>query len=241
MEKIIVANLKMYMDQEEVLSYIKALDSIPHINQVLFFPSTLYLPYFTEKKYPVGIQNISTEKQGAYTGEVSAKQAASLGVQACLIGHSERRKYFKEDNVQIGEKLRRAEENGLQIILCIGETIEEQEEEKTESILAEQLSVLERVSTSYFSNLMIAYEPVWAVGTGHLPTHTVLKERISFIRKYLERWPESDTIPILYGGSITPDTIGNLCTIEEVNGFLIGKASTDIEKLSQMIEVAVTM
>lgn len=239
--KIIVANLKMYMDKEETLSYIKDLSMLKQRKQILICPSALYLPYFIEAGYTSVIQNISTENKGAYTGEISGRQAASLGVKACLIGHSEYRERFHEENAEIEEKIKEALQNHLQVILCVGETLEEKETLKAESVLVHQLAVLEKVAPSFDGQIWLAYEPVWAVGTGWVPTNHLLRERILFIRNQMKNRNGRCDIPVLYGGSITKENIEALCQMKEVNGFLIGKASTDIKELSKIIEVAVTM
>ncbi|MDD3341856.1 MAG: triose-phosphate isomerase [Bacilli bacterium] len=239
--KIIIANLKMYMDAEETSVYLKELKQMPYAKEVIYFPSALYVPFFIKEGYRVGIQNISTQKEGAYTGEIAAGQAASLGVKMVLIGHHECRNHAESESIEITKKIERAVEEYMQVILCIGESLEEEENTSVKEILQEQLQVLNTISKQDIKQIMIAYEPVWAVGTGRFPSKEVLQQRILWIKEILEKMEIKESLPLLYGGSISKENIEVLCSIKEVNGFLIGKDSTDSKKLSKIIEVAVTV
>jgi triosephosphate isomerase (TIM) len=162
-------------------------------------------------------QNVHWDKEGAYTGEVSAPMLLELGVTGSLVGHSERRQYFGETDETVRLRTRGALAAGLRVVACVGETIEERRAGRTERVLRRQLSVLEP-----HPNLVLAYEPVWAIGTGHTATPETAQETHAFIKSLLD-------VPVLYGGSVKPDNAGELLAQPDVDGALVGGASLDIE------------
>ncbi len=171
-------------------------------------------------------QNVHWDKDGAYTGEVSAPMLQEFGVTGSLVGHSERRQYFGESDETVGLRTRGALAAGLQVVACVGETIEERRAGKTEAVLRRQLSVLEP-----HPNLMLAYEPVWAIGTGHTATPEVAQETHAFIKSVLDA-------PVLYGGSVKPDNAGVLLAQPDVDGALVGGASLEVESFKAICETA---
>ena len=193
---------------------------------------------FKDARVSVGAQNVFFEKSGAYTGEVSADMLKDLGVKYVIIGHSERRQYFGETDLIVNKKVLAALEAGLHPIICVGETLEQRELGITMELIALQVkSALAGVSAEKLRKCVIAYEPVWAIGTGKvagpdevLATHTVVR------RLLCERLGETgNRIPILYGGSVKPANAGNLIGLDNVDGLLIGGASLDAQSFVQII------
>ena len=223
--KILAANFKMNLTLNEINEYIDKIKDIDNKNIVLI-PSNIYIPYFLNKKFSVGVQDAYYLDNGAFTGEVSAKQISSLGVNYAIIGHSERRMYFNETNDILNKKILSCESNGLKVIYCIGETKEERESNKTKEVLLKQLDE----GLKGASEVIIAYEPRRAIGTNVTPTNEEIEDIISFIKsKY--------NYKVLYGGSTNDKNIASLNTISNVDGFLVGGASLDYDKFKKMIEI----
>ena len=234
--KYIIANLKMNMFTTQISEYLKIISDKMFVSNLIICPTSIYIPYFLNHSYEVGLQNIYYENDGPFTGEISPKQASSLGIKYAIIGHSDRRS-MGEDNLIINKKIKKALENSIKVILCVGETYEEREMLKTDKILKTQiLSGLRGVDKKYFNNILIAYEPVWAVGTNKLPNKKEISSCITFIKNICKTNLEG--IPfILYGGSINEKNIKELNKIENVDGFLIGNSSCDAEKLIKIIDI----
>ncbi len=171
-------------------------------------------------------QNVHWEAEGPYTGEVSAPLLLELGVVGSLVGHSERRQWFGETDETVAKRSRGALDAGLRVIACVGETQEERERGETEEVLRRQLSVLEP-----HSGLVLAYEPVWAIGTGLTATPEVAQETHAFIKSVLDA-------PVLYGGSVKPDNAGTLLAQPDVDGALVGGASLDVDSFRAICETA---
>lgn len=177
----------------------------------------------------LGAQNCACEEQGAHTGEVSVLQLKDLGVQTIILGHSERRHSYKEDNALINKKVKLALKHGFEVILCIGELLEEREAGKVEEVCETQtVKGLEGVSAGDLSNIVIAYEPVWAIGTGKTATPQDAEAVHAFVRKVIARLYGEDAaskIIIQYGGSVKPDNAAQLMSMENIDGALVGGAS----------------
>lgn len=190
----------------------------------------------------LGAQNMFQETQGAYTGEISAGMLKSCGCEYVILGHSERRKYFNETDTIINKKVLKALDEGLKPILCIGETLQEHEDKITEAVIEGQLAeCLSHVSEEGMSNITIAYEPVWAIGTGKNATAHQAEHVHNFIRKKLKKMYTDDVAKstrILYGGSITPENAKELFAPQAVNGGLVGGASLEVDKLIKIISAA---
>ncbi|MBS3933615.1 MAG: triose-phosphate isomerase [Truepera sp.] len=178
-----------------------------------------------------GAQDVSAHKAGAYTGEVSAAMLRDVGVKTVIIGHSERRQYHQESDALINAKLQRLQEQGLLSILCIGETIAEREAGMTEQIVLGQLTAcLQGISLKMAAELIIAYEPVWAIGTGKTATAADAQEVCGAIRAtLLKLYPTlAEGIRILYGGSMKPENAAELLSQSDINGGLVGGASLEV-------------
>jgi triosephosphate isomerase (TIM) len=171
-------------------------------------------------------QNVHWDKEGAYTGEISAPLLLEIGVVGTLVGHSERRQYFGDSDETVGLRARGALAAGLLVIACVGETIEERRGGKTEEVLRRQLSVLEP-----HPELVLAYEPVWAIGTGHTATPEVAQETHAFIKSILDA-------PVLYGGSVKPDNAAGLLAQPDIDGALVGGASLEVDSFRAICETA---
>ena len=171
-------------------------------------------------------QNVHWEAEGAYTGEISAAMLLELGVTGSLVGHSERRQYFGETDETVAKRMRGALDAGLRVIACVGETLAERESGETENVLRRQLSVLEP-----HPQLVLAYEPVWAIGTGLTATPEMAQEAHAFIKSLLDA-------PVLYGGSVKPDNAETLLAQPDVDGALVGGASLDVDSFRAICETA---
>jgi triosephosphate isomerase len=184
-------------------------------------------------------QNLFWEEKGAYTGEVSPLMLKEVGCQYVIIGHSERRQYFGETDEMVNQKIKMAMGKGLKVIFCIGETLKEREEGKTFPVIERQLEEgLKGLSEKEFQTLVVAYEPVWAIGTGKTATPEQAEEAHRFIRKKLERLYSRKTaeeVRIQYGGSVTPENIKGLMSQKDIDGALVGGASLKADTFSKIV------
>jgi triosephosphate isomerase len=205
--------------------------------EVVLCPPAPYLEmtsdYAEEGSLKIGAQNVSEHEKGAYTGEISAPMLASLDIEYCIIGHSERRKYFHESHQQLAEKTERLLEAGIKPIFCIGEVLEEREQNIHFDVVKKQLEEsLFHLNKDEFSNVVLAYEPVWAIGTGKTATPDQAQEMHAYIRKLIQEKFGAETAEdtsILYGGSCKPSNAKSLFSQKDVDGGLIGGASLEAE------------
>ena len=187
----------------------------------------------------VGAQNVAWEREGAFTGEVSPPMLTGIGVEMAIVGHSERRQIFREDDTMINRRLLAALADGLVPVLCIGETLEEREAERTFAVLEGQLrSGLQGVTTAEASRVVLAYEPVWAIGTGKTASKEQAQEVHGFLRGLLGQLFEkniAESIRILYGGSVKPDNIDALMAQPDIDGALVGGAALTAESFERIV------
>ncbi|MBC7715230.1 MAG: triose-phosphate isomerase [Rhizobacter sp.] len=201
-------------------------------------PQSLHIPIlkeiaFTTGAIQVGAQNCSNHDSGAFTGEVSPAALADMGVEFVIIGHSERRTIFGEDNKLLNEKVLAVLKHNLKVIYCVGETLEERESNDTFKVIEEQLKVgLQNVPADKAHLVLIAYEPVWAIGTGKVASAEQAEEVHAFIRGKLTQ--NSEQTIILYGGSVKPDNIDSLLRKENIDGALVGGASLKAQDFKQL-------
>lgn len=247
-ERVIVGNWKMHKTHAEAESYLK--DLLAHLQAenvsiflaVPFTLISLAVQLTAGTRVIIGAQNMNDASEGAFTGEISGRMLVEAGAQFVIIGHSERRKIFGEDDAFINRKVRRALESGLKPILCVGETFEEREAGKTHERLAKQLKEgLADVPSTATSALFIAYEPVWAIGTGEVATPPIIAETHAFIHETLNQlWPaqERALTPLLYGGSVQTRNAGLILEQPYVNGLLVGGASLSAELFNQIVKEA---
>ena len=184
-------------------------------------------------------QNVCWEEQGAYTGEISSPMLKDIGVTAAIVGHSERRQLFHEDNALINKRVRGALHSGLMTILCIGETLTEREAGQTFTVLETQIcDGLAEVQPKEMAHLVIAYEPVWAIGTGKTATKEQAQEAHAFIRRVITKIYEkniAEGLRILYGGSVKPANIDELMSQPDIDGALVGGAALDAESFGRIM------
>jgi triosephosphate isomerase len=245
--KIVAGNWKMNNTSKQALGLVDGI--IQHldtetITEVIICPSFALLGNIAQHiqslpKLKLGAQNCSEHESGAYTGEVSAQMLQSVHCHYVIIGHSERRIYFKESNEQLIQKIKRCLENNLSPIFCIGEQLEERNAGKHFDIVKQQLSsVLKPFSAKELAHLTLAYEPVWAIGTGVTATSAQAQEMHAFIRKTVSELFSADfanTLPILYGGSCNAQNAKELFACNDVDGGLIGGASLKAEDFCKIV------
>lgn len=224
---LIVLNHKMNLNINEIISYEEALREY---EDVVVMPQIPYMGLFSKGKYILGSQFISED---AVTGGISAESLVSLNVKYVLAGHSERRIIKGETDEEITQKINEVVRNGMRAILCIGESLSSKEAGLTKELLEEQIhEVFSKLAVPYHG-VIIAYEPVWSIGTGKIPTMEELDETISFIKAYLKNKYGSEN-KVLYGGSVNSKNIEELKKLENLDGLLIGGASLKIEEVSKI-------
>ncbi len=247
-KKIVAGNWKMnntFQEAEELISVIaEDLDEKDIKCEVIICPPSIYLEmasdYGEESVLSISAQNVSGYDDGAYTGEISASMLEAMGINYSIVGHSERRKYFNETNDQLAKKVDRLLDNNMKPIFCIGEQLEERESGKQFEIVEDQLDkALFHLNKDEFSNVILAYEPVWAIGTGVVATPEQAQEMHGFIRGLLIKKYGNDVAnetTILYGGSCNAKNAATLFANEDVDGGLIGGASLKSEDFVKIIE-----
>lgn len=244
---VIIGNWKMYKTIEEARSFVKELISSLQIAETdivgLAVPFTMIYPLSKEvegdSSLLIGAQNMNDASQGAFTGEIAGDMLLDAGARFVLLGHSERRHLYGEDDLFINRKVKKAIEVGLQPILCVGETEKEYEEGKTHSVIERQLSEgLKDLEAGQLQKLMIAYEPVWAIGTSLSATPEIAQEVHSFCRQFLTSKFNEDfaqRIAILYGGSVKSNNAHDLLAQPDIDGLLIGGASLSLESFRKIV------
>ena len=230
--KYLICNFKNKLLKDDILKYNRNLGEIETKVKLVLCPPSIYLSLFDKNGYDLGAQDISSFIDRTITGEIEANQIKSLGATYVIVGHSERRIYKHEINIDFINKINNALENNLNVIYCVGETLRDKENGSTFEILEKQIS--EVLNNVEIKNIMIAYEPVWAIGTGNVPSIKEIKDKIEFISDLLYEKYECK-LDILYGGSVNDENIGELCSIKGLSGFLVGGASLDVNKVKGMI------
>ncbi len=234
--KLICANFKMNFLKENILNYLENIHEKINKDRVIFFPSNLYISDFKKENYLVGSQDISFKEFGSLTGETSIKQLKELGISYTLIGHSERRKYFN-DNRYINAKVKLALKNDLKVILCIGESLKERDNNLTSLVLKKEIDeALKNNNCFNLNNLIIAYEPIWSIGTSVIPDNKVIFKIVQEIKDYLKNKYDLN-LKVLYGGSVNLENIDKLENISNLDGYLIGGASLQPEKFLDLIRI----
>jgi triosephosphate isomerase len=248
-KKIIAGNWKMYKTNTEAVRLVKQLNqklkkSPARKSNVVVFPPFTALPVVADElkgsKIGTGAQNLFWEEEGAYTGEISAKMIKSTGAKWVIIGHSERRQYFKEEEKVINRKIKIALMNKLKVIFCVGETLEMREQNLTKDIVINQVEWgLKGLRPEHLKNLVIAYEPVWAIGTGKTATPKQAQEIHALIRDILVPLYDEKTsrnMTILYGGSVKPNNAAGLFAQKDIDGALVGGACLKADSFYKIIK-----
>jgi triosephosphate isomerase len=241
---IIAANWKMQRPFKESIQWCNTnkekllkLCETPHIKLVLcpsFVALQPLIQQFKNTDIKIGAQNCAQFERGAYTGEVSTESLAQIGCDYCIVGHSERRHFFGETNEMITEKVSHLIAHKITPIICIGETEQEYNNKKTFSILEQQLAPILKKIKKTENTICIAYEPVWAIGTGLVPDTTYLTTVFAWLKNQTTTL-NTDSISLLYGGSVNSETGGAIKAIKNINGFLVCSASLDFQKLEKIV------
>lgn len=234
--KYFVLNHKMNLTYSEILSYQEQVQKLD-FSRVHFVvaPSYPYLSFFRNCPFEVCSQNVSFRKDGALTGEVSASQLSSLGVSYTIVAHSERRHIMKESDSDFIAKITLLLETNIKPIFCIGETQQEREQGLTDYVLKTQIeAIFSHFSMAELKNIILAYEPVWAIGTGKVAQNEDIFHTISSLKEFIVSKYQVD-LPVLYGGSVNPSNIKSLETVTNIDGYLIGGAGLDPNKIEAML------
>ncbi|MFA6002183.1 MAG: triose-phosphate isomerase [Thermoleophilia bacterium] len=243
---IIAGNWKMYKTNSEAQSYVSEflplVDGVTDVEIVICPPFTALADVvrMTEKsRVLVSAQNMHYEGEGAFTGEISASMLTELGITDVVLGHSERREYFCENDADLAKKIAKALSINLRPILCVGESDEEREAGKTKEKLKGQLiNGLADVSAEQLADMVVAYEPIWAIGTGKTATPQIAQDTIRFIRETLSAGFDAESaarVRILYGGSVKPGNIAELMSEDDIDGALVGGASLKPSDFAQIV------
>ena len=231
--KYCIANWKMSMNHSDAKIYFNNLNNCPvnNSNQIVICPSFLDLSFENNITYSLGAQNVSLNDSGAFTGDISAKMLNDLNVNYCIIGHSERREYHNESNLDISKKLNNLINYNITPIVCIGETYQEKKDNKeTEVILNQIKTIFNNINTNNLSTLIIAYEPIWAIGTGEIPDINTISFMHNEIKNIIDNLFKNDcNLYILYGGSVNENNAGDIIAVKNVDGFLIGGSPLDFK------------
>lgn len=245
--KILIGNWKMNKSMQEAIDFSNAVkDKAKEVESkniiVGIAPSYLCLPILKKLASPIltFAQNVHYAENGAYTGEVSIPMLEEIGVRGSLVGHSERRQYFNETNESCNLKLLALEKHNMNVIYCVGETLEEYESGKTKEVLKTQvLEGIKGLSTHYIANLTIAYEPVWSIGTGKNASKEIASEMCGYIVEVIKEAYGEDVskgVYVLYGGSVKPNNIKEYLDDDNIDGALVGGASLKADSFIEMIK-----
>ena len=226
---LIAGNWKMFKGPAQAAAFFDAFEP-PDGVDVVFCPPFVSLAAAVETGRTIYAQNVHWEGSGAYTGEVSPEMLLELGVAGALVGHSERRQLFGESDEMVARRARAALEAGLAVIACVGETLEQRESGDTELVLKIQVEAIAFAAAEH-ERLVLAYEPVWAIGTGKTATPELAEEAHGFIKGLLDR-------PVLYGGSVKPENAAELLSRSSIDGALVGGASLEPDSFAAICRAA---
>jgi triosephosphate isomerase len=245
--EIFAGNWKMYTTRAEALDLVKGIcDGLGDIGsrEVIVFPPAVHAREVVSAcggKIAVGLQNMYFEKEGAFTGEISPLMVKDVGARYILIGHSERRHVFGESDEMVNRKVKAAYEHGLEPVVCVGELLEEREAGNSEKVVERQVkAALSGISADQIKKMVIAYEPVWAIGTGKVATPEIadaMHKSIRNVIKALYGGGIAESVPVLYGGSVKPDNIAGLFALDDIDGVLVGGASLKAKSFLDIIHV----
>ncbi|QMT58873.1 triose-phosphate isomerase [Legionella sp. PC997] len=243
--KIVAGNWKMNGQLQQVIQLSNELkQSLNSINdvQVIIIPPVIYIPQvrdiLAECNIKVGAQNVYPKDFGAYTGEISAPMLKDFNCRYVLVGHSERRHCFHEDENFVAQKFHHVKEHDMIPVLCVGETLVEREKGQTEQVIAKQLLAVSEQDKNCFRDCVVAYEPVWAIGTGKTASPEQAQEVHQFIRKLVAEINYSDAgrLPLLYGGSVNENNARALFAMPDVDGGLVGGASLNAKQFVEIVK-----
>ena len=246
---IMAGNWKMNKTRDEALQFVYAVSnnmpSVDKLDSIICAPAIILRDLVKRQgdNLKIGAQNVHEKESGAYTGEISALMLKSTGVEYAIIGHSERRQYYNETDESVNAKIFKSLEHGIKPIVCVGESLAERENGTTNDVLDKQIKgALNGVSKEGLANVIIAYEPIWAIGTGKTASSEMADEACGYIRSLIEKLyskNEADEIRILYGGSVNLKNVDELMAMPNIDGGLVGGASLDSEGFIKLCEAAV--
>ncbi len=238
MKKLIIANLKMNFSKDEMIEYVDEIrNKISNTLDLVICPSSVYIYMFEKAGYNIGSQNAYYLGKGPFTGEISPIQLKSLGVSHVIIGHSERRNNFDETDILIGKKLAACLKENIKPILCIGETLNQKQCRKTAEVLKNQLLVaFKDIPKDEMYDVIVAYEPVWAIGSGKIPEVKDIQDAAIFIKDVIRKKYDIE-IKVLYGGSVDKSNIEKINNIMELDGLLIGSSSLNASYFVEMLDL----
>lgn len=242
-KRFVAGNWKMNgslaQNRELLTALIEMVKDAP--SDIVVFPPAIYISQVADlvkgSNIKVGLQNVSPEAKGAFTGEISLAMAKDFGCDYILIGHSERRTLYGETDADVARKMQAVVAAGLTPVICVGETLEEREDDRTEAVIKQQLtSVIEAIGIEAFKDAVIAYEPVWAIGTGKTATPEEADQVHDFIHCTLKAYDDSisDLVRVVYGGSVNASNVDSLFAKENIDGALVGGASLEAEGFTKI-------
>jgi triosephosphate isomerase len=248
-QRIVAGNWKMYKTAQQTAAFFEEFNPLVETvagGEIVIFPASIAIPAAIqateETSIRIGGQNIYWLKEGAYTGEICAPMLHAAGATWVLVGHSERRQYFHETDADVLKKAQAALEAGLTPLICVGEKLEEHKAGKTNEILVRQFAAgVAGLTEEQFAKVVVAYEPVWAIGTGQTATPQIASHAHAMIRAEAEKrfgGEAAESLRILYGGSVKPDNIEGLMAEPQIDGVLVGGASLDAHSFSKIVKAA---
>lgn len=223
--KLVVFNMKMYMEPSDVKDYIEKIDKLD--DNIIICPEAIYIPYFVNKYKNIGIQNIYPKLEGAYTGCNSALHAKKLGVNYVIVGHSECRKYLNITDEIVNKQIKTVIDNNMIPIMCVGESLDDKVSSNSKKVIKKQ--IIDGLKGIKCDRIIIAYEPVYAIGTGDTLSKSDIIDAVSYIKEVLNETLVNASI--IYGGSVNADNLSDLLTISEIDGFMVGKSSCSISEV----------
>ena len=233
--KLVIGNQKTYLNREAALDFIEQTKDVD-CSRAIVCPSDIYLDMYLDKsKYVVGAQNVSCKGNGASTGEISAEQFNSLGVSYCIVAHSERRSDQHETSDLFCLKINNLLEYNITPIFCVGENLEQKEQGLSKDVVGKQvLEVFDNLNPETMEKIIIAYEPIWSIGTGKIPTNEDIEDVTNYIKDLIQD-KFGRRVAVLYGGSVNMKNVDTLNMIDVVDGYLIGGASTKPEEFKYIM------
>jgi triosephosphate isomerase len=244
-QKVVVGNWKMNGQTAQVIQLIDELKTLLNSEtnpQIVVMPPLIYIPLVNEllksTKLSIGAQNVYPKDFGAYTGEISAPMLKEFSCQYVLVGHSERRRYLHENEIFVAQKFHHVKEHGMIPVLCVGETLDEREKGQTEQIISNQLLAVVELNKDSFHHCVVAYEPVWAIGTGITASPEQAQEMHQFIRGLVAEINNNDAerLTLLYGGSVNEHNAETLCSMPDIDGVLVGGASLNAKQFVEIVK-----
>lgn len=237
-QPLVMGNWKMNGRATELAAFLLSIESASGVEAALCPPAP-YLMQACRSKLAIGSQDVSAAEEGARTGEISAQMLADIGCKYAIVGHSERREYHAESNQLVADKARAALQAGITPVFCVGETLAEREAGQVEAVIAAQLAPLLK-QPDVAAKVVVAYEPVWAIGTGKTASSEDAQQVHAYIRTQFAAVDAkiAAALRILYGGSVKPDNAQELCSMPDINGALVGGASLDAVSFNQIIQAA---